>query len=135
MTAIYREPVKESERGPYTAAQFGVRFRWLESYVYDSASSLSTDYEGGFWEFYVLSNGGFYMAPRTDRRFRVACANGFEGEMSADAFGLTACLYAYSLLSFSADVEFAECCARQYHRLREYAAQHEEGRLIWSATD
>lgn len=135
MPAVYREIVKESDRGPYTAARFGVRFLWLESYVFDSAASLSNDYEGGLWEFYVLSNGGFYMAPRCECTFHVACANGFAGELSADAFGLVASLYAFSLLSFSADQEFAAQSAEQYHALRDYAAQHPEATNVWRATD
>lgn len=134
-TSIYREPIPESARGSYTAARFGVRFLWLESYVYDSAASLSVDYDGGFWEFYTLSNGGFYMTPRGDDRFQVACANGFEGALSADAFGITACLYAYSLLSFSAEPEFAEACVKQYHLLREYVQQHDEAGTILRAID
>ena len=28
---------------------------------------------GGYWDFYELSNGGFYMAPRTDRQLSL-CA-------------------------------------------------------------
>jgi hypothetical protein len=135
LAPIYRENVKEADRGQHTAARFGVRFLWLESYIYDSAASLCADYDGGFWEFYALSNGGFYQAPRSDRIFRVACANGFDGQLSADAFGITACLYAYSLLSFSADKEFAAVCAQQYHCLRDYAALHPEAAAIWRATD
>lgn len=132
---VYREPVKESERGPFTAARFGVRFLWLESYVYDSAASLSAQYSGGLWEFYVLSNGGFYLAPRCEGRFHVVCANGYEGELSADAFGIAACLYAFSLLSFSADPEAAAVFALHYHALRDYAHQHAECASIWKACD
>lgn len=132
---VYREPVKESERGPFTAARFGVRFLWLESYVYDSAASLCAHYSGGLWEFYVLSNGGFYLAPRCEGRFQVVCANGYQGELSADAFGIVACLYAYSLLSFAADAELGATCARHYHWVREYAGQHPEAAAIWAACD
>ena len=46
---------------------------------------------------YTLSNDGFYMAPSGDEVFHVACDNMFEGDISADALGITACLYAYTL--------------------------------------
>lgn len=47
---------------------------------------LSEDYNGGFWNFYTLTNGGFYMAPAGDKRMRLEVdGNGFSGEMSADA--------------------------------------------------
>lgn len=135
-TPIYREQLPEAQRGPHAAKLFGIRFPLMvEPYIFDSAGSLSEQYDGGYWEFYSLSNGSFYMAPTSREQFHVVCANGFEGDLSADAFGITACLYAYSLLSFAADEKLAEECTRQYHWLREYVAQHTEAVTIWKATD
>jgi len=48
----------------------------------------------GYWEMYVLSNGGFYMAPVLDGLYQVSCMNGYEGSLSADGLGITVCLYA-----------------------------------------
>ena len=133
---IYREQLQPHERGPHTSKLFGIRFPLMvEPLTFESASSISTDYDGGFWEFYTLCNGGSYMAPISGASFRVICANGYKGELSADAFGVTACLYAFSLLSFDADHCLAEKCARQCHLLREYAAQHPEAAAIWRAID
>jgi len=132
---IYRETLKTDERATHTGKLFGVRFLNVESFAFDTAASLSTDYDGGYWQFYALSNGGFYMAPDIDLPFRVACDNGFEGALSADAFGITVCLYAYSLLSFSADLTFAATCAGQYYALRSFAAEHEECTAILRACD
>ena len=57
--------------------------------------------EAGFWDFIELSNGGFYMAPQHEGTFRFSVdTNGYEGEMSPDAAGITVCLFAYSHLSF-----------------------------------
>lgn len=135
-TPIYREQLSEAQRGPHAAKLFGIRFPLMvEPYTFDSAGALSEQYDGGYWEFYVLSNGGFYMAPTGRETFHVVCANGFEGDLSADAFGITASLYAHSLLSFAADKALAEECARQYHWLREYAGQHREADAIWRAVD
>ena len=94
--------LNETERIEYTAKLFGAHFPLrLEPFIFDMAGSLSRDYTGGYWNMYELSNGGFYMAPDEDRPFRVECMNGYEGTLSADAFGITVCLYAYSNLSFS----------------------------------
>jgi hypothetical protein len=135
-TPIYREQLTEAQRGPHAAKLFGIRFPLMvEPYAFDSAGALSEQYDGGYWEFYTLCNGGFYMAPTARETFHVACANGFEGDLSADAFGITACLYAYSLLSFAADEKLAEQCTRQDHWLRDYAALHVEAAEIWRATD
>jgi hypothetical protein len=135
-TPIYREQLTEAQRGPHAAKLFGIRFAvQVEPYTFDSAGALSEQYDGGYWESYALSNGAMYMAPTSRESFHVVCANGFEGSLSADAFGITACLYAFSMLSFAADEKLAEECAKQYHWLREYAGQHTEAGSIWKATD
>ena len=63
------------------------------------------------------------------------CENGFEGTLSADAIGITACLYAYSHLSFTDSPDFAEKCAQQYHLLREFMLEHPEAKAILKAID
>ena len=75
------------------------------------------------------------MAPDDDARFTVRSENGYEGTMSADALGVTACLYAFSRLSFVATGDIAEVYARHYHLLREYAMDHAEVAAIIAATD
>ena len=57
-----------------------------------------------------------------------------EGDLSADALGITSCLYAYSNLSFSLS-DIAREYARHYHLLREYSMGHIEIREILGATD
>ena len=133
---IFRELLNDSQRMTYPAQLFGIRFpMYIESFAFDSASSLSEDYDGGLWNFYTLSNGAFYMAPDCPSFFHLACDNGFEGDMSADAFGITACLYTYSLLSFSPDAKLSETCIQHYHWMRDYMSQHLECKSILGATD
>ena len=83
---------------------------------------------------YALSNGGWYMCPDDDDRFAVLCDNGYEGSMTADAFGIVCVLYAFSHLSFSDDA-IAGICARHYHLLRDFAAEHDEAEAIFAAID
>jgi len=66
--------------------------------------------------------------------FHVTCDNMFEGDLSADALGITSCLYAYSHLSFAGG-EFARECARHYHLLRDCMMGHPGVRAILEATD
>lgn len=120
------------DRLEHTAELFGIHFPMgIEPAVYMFAERLSQDYQGGYWHFYTLDNGGFYMAP--DGNYPVTSDNGFSGDMSGDAFGITVCLYAYSHLSFRA--EMSELCGRHYHLLREYMFDHSEVRAILAATD
>ena len=130
-----RQLVADDQRTNVTADLFGVYFPiQLEPFIYSMSSQLSEDYGGGYWEFYTLSNGGFYLAPDSEGQFQVVCPNGWEGFMSADAFGITVCLFAYSNLSFGSG-QFAETCAEQYHLLREFMMDHAEARAILAATD
>ena len=132
---ITRQQVTDDQRSNITADLFGVYFPLrLEPFIYGITSKLSDDYSGGYWHFYTLSNGGFYMAPDGYSHYQVYSENGFEGFMSADALGMTACLYAYSHLSFGED-EFSAICANQYHLLRDFMLVHAEARSILSAID
>jgi len=120
------------DRLEHTARVFGINFPLrIEPTVYMFAERLSPDYRGGYWHFYSLDNGGFYMAP--DGTYPVISDNGFTGDMTGDAFGITACLYAYSHLSFRA--ELAEMCGRHYHLLREAMFEHAEVKKILAAID
>ena len=135
-TSIARHPLPTSHRAIHADNLFGLNFPFeLEPHVFDTASALSTDYRGGYWEFYDLSNGGFYMAPESETPFRVLSPNGYEGVLSADAFGITVCLYAYSNLSFKTIKSISTIYARQYHWLREYSMDHAEVAEILRATD
>lgn len=132
---IIQQLVGEEQRTDVTADLFGVYFPLqLEPFVFSMASRLSEDYGGGYWLFYTLDNGGFYMAPDSDGPFQVVSENGWEGFMSADAFGITVCLFAYSNLSFGTG-QFGETCAEQYHLLREYMMDHPEAGAILAAID
>ena len=135
-TTVTRTLVPEYQRLIITEKLFGTWFPMrIEPVVFSLAERLSRDYHGGYWDFYTLSNGGFYMAPSTDRSFHVICQNQFEGDLSADAFGITVCLYAYSNLSFSGPDAFSDICFDHYHWLREYMMDHPEVRAILGATD
>ena len=132
---ITRQRIAINQRVSHTARLFGHQFPMrLEPTIFSIAGNLAAEYDGGYWEFYRLSNNGFYLAPVSEVQFSVSAENGYEGRMSGDALGITACLYAYSHLSFG-DGEFAEICAAQYHLLREFALDHKDSCIIMMATD
>lgn len=130
-SSLIPEPLRVKVTGDLFGSYFPLR---LEPCIFGLARQLSTDYHGGYWEFYRLTNGGFYITPENDHTFEVMSENGFSGQLSPEAFGIVVCLYAYSGLSFGAD-KLAEVCAEQYHLLREFALDHAEARSIMAATD
>ena len=133
---ITRTAIPEQRRVAESAKHFGLYFPFrVEPTIYHTADRLSVDYHGGYWEFWQLTNGGFYMAPTYPAKFAVNSDNGFDGCLSADAFGIVACLYAYSQLSFEADTPLVDAVTEHYHRLRAFAVEHKEIEGILRAID
>jgi hypothetical protein len=103
---------------------FGCYMMTFEGLVYDLMREFSPEYTGGNWRYMELSNGSFYMTP-PQRTYRLTVrSNGYEGEMSADAAGITVCLFSYSLLSFK--YPGTDVFTRHFHRLRDFAMGHAE---------
>ena len=133
---ITSQQVSDKHRIMHTANLFGIHFPLnIEPAIYSIASNIATEYNGAYWEFYAFSNGGFYMAPCSNKPYKVSCENGYEGKLSGDELGITACLCAYSNLSFSSNQAFAGICANHYHWLRGYVLEHKEVSAILSAID
>ena len=75
-TTVTRELVPEDQRLYITEKLFGVHFPLqLEPVIYGITERMAEDYDGGYWDFWTLSNGGFYMTPSEDRIFHVKCHN------------------------------------------------------------
>ncbi len=105
----------------------------LEHTIYEILRMLSEDYDGGFWSYYRLSNGGFYMAPETQKVYRIRCdGNGFVGDVDADTAGILACATAFSHLSFGAR---GERFAIAFEFLSDFIHQHPEAKAILAALD
>ena len=135
LSLVTKELVPDDQRLAVAERLFGIHFPLqIEPVIYGITERMAKDYKGGYWDMYTLSNGGFYMAQAGDDVFHVACDNMLEGDLSADALGITACLYAYSHVSFS-NTRFARVSACHYHRLREIVFEHPEVRAILGATD
>ena len=79
ISIITAELVSEALRMDVAAGMFGINFPLrLEPAIYKFAEYLSSEYNGGYWHFYALSNGGFYMAPddHLQRATSGSCARG-----------------------------------------------------------
>jgi hypothetical protein len=113
--------------------RFGARTMMVEHTIYHFMREFAAEYKGGFWDFYVLSNDGFYMAPDMDPVKFSVDSNGFEGTLSADAAGITVCLFTFSHLSFQQPSE--DVFSRHFYALREFALDHKEAELICAAID
>jgi hypothetical protein len=130
---IEAREIPDGERLQMLPRHFGRHMLTVEYAVYAFMRKLSSEYLGGHWSYLALSNGGFYMAPSHDMPFNVSVdTNGFAGQMSADAAGITACLFALSHLSFQIE---DERIANHFHQLRDFALDHAEASAILAAID
>lgn len=105
-----------------------------ENAVYALMERLSPlDYRGGSWDFYEHQGKPLFVAPRSKTRFRitgdVTC---FQGEVSAEAAGIIATMFAFSHLSFQLQ---SERLVEGYERLYAYSADHPEASEIFQAID
>ncbi|CTB16901.1 putative antirestriction protein [Shigella sonnei] len=80
--------VEECDRLSFLPYLFGQDFLYAEASVYALAKQMMPEYEGGFWHFIRLPDGGGYMMPDGDRFHMVNGANWFDRTVSADAAGI-----------------------------------------------
>ncbi|HEK2843855.1 TPA: antirestriction protein [Proteus mirabilis] len=113
----------------------------VESFIYQYMATLSADYDGGWWNFYELSNGGFYISPEIeeDATMRInVSTNYFSNAVSSDAAGIIATLFALGDLAgrlYNENTSASENMSTLYHLLRDYSLQHDEADLILAAID
>ncbi|CAK7260926.1 MULTISPECIES: antirestriction protein [unclassified Shinella] len=105
-----------------------------ETAVYAWMERLSPlDYRGGSWDFFEHQGKPLFLAPKSKTRFRitgdVTC---FQGEVSAEAAGIIATMFAFSHLSFKFETERL---VEGYERLYAYSADHLEASEIFQAID
>jgi Antirestriction protein len=112
---------------------FGGRMMTVEHTVYNFMREFVAEYRDALWDFYELSNDGFYMAPNSDPVKFSVHTNGFEGTLSADAAGITVCLFTFSHLSFQQPSQ--DVFSRHFYALREFALDHKEAGSIFAAID
>lgn len=125
--------VAESERLNFLPKYFSIPLMIRgEKLVYKWFRNLSKDYKGGYWNFYEISNGGFYIAPIQEGQLLLSCENGFEDHLTANAAGIVATLYSLGQL---ANESKNDNIIDMYHRLLEYLDGHPEGNKIYQAID
>ncbi|EHN4669332.1 antirestriction protein [Escherichia coli] len=98
------------------------------------AKRLGDDYEEtSRWEGRALSNNGFYLVPNSRLTYGVSVAgNGYEGTMTAEAFGITLSLFALGQIANTTE---EDSDILLYYALRDYALDHSESAEIMAAID
>lgn len=135
VTTITRTPVAAGDRLDILPKYLGRHFLEGEILIYTNLDIFCAAYKGAYWQMYELSNGAFYMAPdfgAADLVHISVASNYYEGDMSPDAAGIVACLYAFNML---ANKHQTDELIELFHALRDYAGEHPEGAAIFGAID
>ncbi len=134
MEVITKNQVSENERLEFLPSFVGKHFMAYESMIYDRLREASNgQYTGGYWEFYTLSNGGFYMELMQDEVLNMECVgNYFSGTMSAEAASIAINLVVQNAFAWQVD---ADKHSENFYQLRDFALEHEEAAQIFAFID
>ncbi len=80
--------VEECDRLFFSALPVWPGFSVCRSVCIRAGEKMMPEYEGGFWHFIRLPDGGGYMMPDGDRFHMVNGENWFDRTVSADAAGI-----------------------------------------------
>lgn len=129
-TLITATLLPDAQRLHFWPQHFGGIPQWilLEPRIFGWMDRFCTHYSRGIWRFYMLSNGGAFMAPEPDDEYDEPwtlfnAMNGNSAEISPMAAGITVCLLEYS---HHACRTKCDAMTAHYDRLRDYALSHPE---------
>ena len=130
---ITKRQIPEAERLDFLPRKVRNAYLQFETSVYNLMGQLCADYSGGYWQFYELSNGGFYMALEDDKTMHVDFpANYFEDDMSPETLSIAACLFSLNALCWQTK---SEQITDNFYALRDFAIQHKEAGKILKLID
>ncbi|HFD2064169.1 TPA: antirestriction protein [Serratia marcescens] len=139
VTPLTASKVPNHRRPRFWPQHFGNIPQWitLEPHIFAWMDRFCANYNGGFWRFYTLSNGGAFIAPEADGAPNEPWAlfnpmNGNGADMSADAAGIAVCLLVYSHHACRTE---CDAMTEHYYRLRDYALRHPECNTIMHIID
>ncbi|KLR48523.1 antirestriction protein [Enterobacter ludwigii] len=127
--------VPDRQRINFWPKHFGKIPQWmlLEPRAFAWMDRLCDAYNGGYWNYYTLSNGGAFIAPDSKGCWAVFNKlNGNSAEMSSEAAGITVCLLNWS---HHACTIGSPAMSEHYYQLREFALSHSESSAIMHIID
>lgn len=133
---IHRSTVPLKQRSDFWPDYFNGIKGWptFEVVIFTTMDQFCDDYEGGYWEYCTLSNGGAFIYPDLNNEILTLFNphNGNEAQMSCEAAGIAVCLMMYSLWSFQTE---SDTLVERFYQLRDYAIQHPESSAIFLLID
>ncbi len=130
---LQRTLCQDKERMNFLYDRFGKHSMYFEGRVYSYMDHFCDQPRSGYWDFYSLTNGGFYMSLRQDTMLDIEQpSNFFQGKMSPDAASIGVNLYALGDIANKLE---KESYINAFHHLRDYAKIHPESASILRLID
>lgn len=134
--SIHLNTVPLSHRSDFWPTYFNGIKGWhtFEVVIFTTMGQFCDDYDGGYWEYCTLSNGGAFIYPDLHQETLTLFNphNDNEANVSCEAAGIAVCLMMYSLWSFKTK---SETLVERFYQLRDYAIQHPESSAIFHLID
>lgn len=128
--------ISDAQRPDFWFNYFGKIKGWatFEVVTFTTLGQFCEAYNGGYWEYCSLSNGGAFIYPdiNADTLTLFNMHNGNEALVSCEAAGIVVCLILYSIWSFQTK---SEVMCDRFYQLRDYALQHPESAAIFHLID
>lgn len=135
-SAIAITRVPDEQRLDFWFNHFGSVKGWatFEIVTFTTMGQFCEAYNGGYWEYCTLSNGGAFIYPDISEEELTLfnMHNGNEATVSQEAAGIAVCLILYSIWSFQTE---SEVMCDRFYQLRDYALQHPESAAIFHLID
>lgn len=128
--------VPDEQRLDFWFNHFGAVKGWatFEIVTFTTMGQFCEAYNGGYWEYCTLSNGGAFIYPDISKEVLTLfnMHNGNEATVSLEAAGIAVCLILYSIWSFQTE---SEVMCDRFYQLCDYASQHPESAAIFHLID
>lgn len=128
--------VHASGRSTFWHFYFGAVPDWerMEAHIFGLMDEMCEIYQGAFWEFSMLTNGGAFIWPDMPETLLEMFNphNGNDARLSPEAAGIAVCLMAYSIWSLKTE---SPVLVEYFYQLRDYALQHPEQVQIFRLID
>lgn len=130
---IIAHEIPEMNRLNFLPRHLNKAYIKFEMTIYTVMLNFCPDYKGGYWDYFDLSNSGFYMAPLDKRQYRLIIKdNGFDRFLSADASGIVVTTFALNrIIEQTKSNDYLE----KKLLLLEFVKQHKESAQIFAAID